>query len=50
MTHVIRVKDETFEELTRRGRWSDTMDKIISQILRQTAISKDRSNKGEHQK
>jgi hypothetical protein len=37
MTHVIRVRDGTFEELTRRGKWQDTMDNIISRVLKQTA-------------
>jgi hypothetical protein len=34
MTKVIRVKEETFEELIKRAKWSDTMDVIISRLLR----------------
>ena len=33
MTKVIRLKDETFEELTKYGKWSDTMDTIVSTLL-----------------
>jgi hypothetical protein len=50
MTHVIRIKDETFEELTRRGKWQDTMDNIISRVLKQAATSKKGSNKEEYRK
>jgi hypothetical protein len=35
MTRVIRIKEETFEELAKYGKWSDTMDMIISRILKQ---------------
>jgi hypothetical protein len=34
MTKVIRVKDSTFEELIKRGKWSDTMDAIVSKLLK----------------
>ena len=35
MTEVIRVKDSTFEELIKRGKWSDTMDAIVSKLLKE---------------
>ena len=34
MSKLIRVKDNTFEELIKRAKWSDTMDMIISRLLR----------------
>ena len=34
MTKVIRIKEETFEELVRQGKWSDTMDTIVSTLLK----------------
>ena len=34
MTKVIRVRDSTFEELIRRGKWSDTMDAIVIKLLK----------------
>ena len=34
MTKVIRIKEETFEELIRQGKWSDTMDTIVSTLLK----------------
>jgi hypothetical protein len=37
VTKVIRVTEETFEELIKRGKWSDTMDIIISRLLRDEA-------------
>jgi hypothetical protein len=37
VTKVIRVKEQTFEELTQRGKWSDTMDMIISRLLQDKA-------------
>jgi hypothetical protein len=40
MTKVLRVKDETFDELVKHGTWSDTMDMIISRVLRQTTEAK----------
>ena len=33
MTKVIRVKDRTFETLIAEGKWTDTMDDIISRLL-----------------
>jgi predicted CopG family antitoxin len=33
MKHVIRVTDTTFEELTKRASWSDTMNDVISKLL-----------------
>jgi hypothetical protein len=41
VTKVIRVKEQTFEELIQRGKWSDTMDMIISRLLQ------DKASKGE---
>jgi uncharacterized protein YehS (DUF1456 family) len=35
MTKVIRVKDSTFEELIKRGKLSDTMDAIVSKLLKE---------------
>jgi hypothetical protein len=35
MTKVIRVKDSTFEELIKRGKWSETMDAIVSKLLKE---------------
>jgi hypothetical protein len=37
VTKVIRVKEQTFKELIERGKWSDTMDMIISRLLRDEA-------------
>jgi hypothetical protein len=34
MTKLIRVKDKTYEELTKQATWEDTMDKIIARLLR----------------
>lgn len=34
MTKVIRVKDDTFEELMKRGKWCDTMDTIVLKLLK----------------
>jgi hypothetical protein len=39
MSKLIRIKDETFEELSKLGRWSDTMDVIISRLLKQRKTS-----------
>lgn len=36
MTKVIRVKEDTFEKLIRQGKWSDTMDTIVSTLLKKT--------------
>ena len=35
MTHVIRVRDKTFDELVKRAKWSQTMDMIINDLLSQ---------------
>ena len=37
MTKVIRVKEETFEQLIRQGKWSDTMDTIVSGLLKKVS-------------
>jgi hypothetical protein len=51
MTHVIRIRDSTFEELIRHSKWSDTMDTIISGILRQVRLTANDSRpKGEDDK
>ena len=34
MTHVIRVRDKTFDELVKLAKWSQTMDMIINDLLR----------------
>lgn len=39
MTKVLRVKDETFEEIVKRGKWTETMDMIISRVLRQNGLN-----------
>ena len=39
VTKVLRVKDGTFEELVKHGRWDDTMDTIVSRILEQVKES-----------
>lgn len=35
MTHVIRVKDKTFDELVKCAKWSKTMDMIINDLLKE---------------
>jgi len=35
MKHVIRVSDSTFKELTKRADWVDTMNDVISKLLKQ---------------
>jgi hypothetical protein len=32
---LVRVKDCTYNELAKRGKWNDTMDSIIQQLLQQ---------------
>jgi hypothetical protein len=33
MSKVIRVKNQTYQELASRAKWTDTMDEIISKLL-----------------
>jgi len=33
MTKVIRVKNSTFDTLVNLGKWTDTMDDIISKLI-----------------
>ena len=35
MDKLVRIKDCTYNELAKRGKWSDTMDSIIQQLLQQ---------------
>lgn len=35
MDRLVRVKDCTYNELAKRGKWNDTMDSIIQQLLQQ---------------
>ena len=35
MGKLVRIKDSTYNELARRGKWSDTMDSIIQRLLHQ---------------
>jgi hypothetical protein len=35
MSKLIRVKDSTFNELTKRAKWSETMDMIVSRLMRE---------------
>jgi hypothetical protein len=35
MSKLIRVKDHTFDELAKHAKWSDTMDMIISRLMRE---------------
>lgn len=38
---LIRVKDATFQDLTKLGNWNDTMDSIITRLMkRSTAVVK----------
>ena len=37
VTKVIRVGNKTFDELTKHGKWSDTMDTIVSRILKRVS-------------
>jgi hypothetical protein len=38
VTKVIRVKDQTFDKLTEHGKWSDTMDTIVSRLLKYVPV------------
>jgi hypothetical protein len=33
MDKLVRIKDSTYNELTKRGKWNDTMDSIIQRLL-----------------
>lgn len=33
MGKLVRIKDSTYNELAKRGKWSDTMDSIIQRLL-----------------
>jgi hypothetical protein len=33
MDKLVRIKDLTYDELAKRGRWNDTMDSIIQKLL-----------------
>jgi hypothetical protein len=33
MAKLVRIKDSTYNELAKRGKWSDTMDSIIQRLL-----------------
>jgi hypothetical protein len=35
MDRLVRFKDCTYNELAKRGKWNDTMDSIIQQLLQQ---------------
>lgn len=39
---LIRVKDATFEKLTKLGRWNDTMDTIITKLIEPALPHKER--------
>jgi hypothetical protein len=36
MVKLIRLKDDTYQQLTACGRWSDTMDSIVLRLLKAT--------------
>ncbi|MGH9927396.1 MAG: hypothetical protein ACREAS_09095 [Nitrososphaera sp.] len=33
MDKIVRIRDFTYDELAKRGRWNDTMDSIIQKLL-----------------
>jgi hypothetical protein len=35
MDKLVRIRDSTYNELAKRGKWNDTMDSIIQQLLQQ---------------
>jgi hypothetical protein len=41
MTKVIRVKNSTFDSLTQIGKWTDTMDDIISRLIKSSYNKED---------
>jgi hypothetical protein len=41
MTKVIRVKNSTFDSLTQIGKWTDTMDDIISRLVKSSYNKED---------
>ncbi len=34
MTKVIRVKDDTFEALIKTGKWTETMNDIVTRLVK----------------
>jgi hypothetical protein len=44
MPKVIRVKNSTFDLLTNKGKWTDTMDDIIRRLLDNDPVNSDRKN------
>ena len=44
MAKVIRVKNSTFDLLTNKGKWSDTMDDIIRRLLDKDSVNSDNEN------
>ncbi len=44
MPKVIRVKNSTFDLLTNKGKWTDTMDDIIRRLLDDDTVNSDKNN------
>lgn len=39
MTKLIRLKETTFKELVKYGKYSDTMDTIVSNLLKKVQVT-----------